>query len=334
MQINGNSVANFDSPEAVTRDMEQKLYLAAGCFWGAGHFFKKLPGVRAVRVGFANGLTPNPTYQEVYTDTTGYAETVEVTFDPDKIPVRALIQLYFGIIDPTSLNRQGEDAGTRYRTGVYYTDAADLPAIQAVFDEEQALWEKPLQVELEPLRNFFPAEEYHQDYLLKNPDGYCHLPLKVFRYASLLSTVDSLIEGERDTVAVLSNVAALIQEQTGFFWTGFYLVKPSLREETETELVLGPFQGSVACYRIGYGKGVCGTAWARGKSVVVEDVAQFPGHIACSSLSRSEIVVPMRDAQNRIWGVLDIDDTATGTFDDTDRRFLEMLVSRLTAVAP
>ena len=311
-------------------NMEHKLYFAAGCFWGAGHFYGKLPGVRTVHVGFANGNTPHPTYQEVYTDTTGYAETVEVTFDPARISARDLTDFFFAIIDPTSLNKQGEDEGTRYRTGVYYTEEELLPGIEASFAAERSRHAQPLQVELEPLRVFFPAEEYHQDYLLKNPGGYCHLPLKVFRYASLLSALDSLIEGEPDPVAVLANASALIKERMGFFWVGFYMVKPSPEENTGNSLVLGPFQGTVACFRIGYGKGVCGTAWARGESVVVEDVEQFPGHIACSSLSRSEIVVPLKGPSGAVLGVLDIDDTQVGTFDDTDRRFLEKAAARLS----
>lgn len=118
-------------------------------------------------------------------------------------------------------------------------------------------------------------------------------------------------------------MAAVLKETAGFFWVGFYLVKET--QSGEKQLVLGPFQGPVACTRIGYGRGVCGTAWKSGKSIVVEDVEKFPGHIACSSLSRSEIVVPLHDGERGIIGVLDIDSAVTGAFDEVDREYLEML---------
>lgn len=142
---------------------------------------------------------------------------------------------------------------------------------------------------------------------------------KIERYEELAAQVESLIAGERNEVSVLANVSAAIREAMGFFWVGFYLVEGE-------QLVLGPFQGSVACYRIPCGKGVCGSAWAQRQTLVVPDVEAFPGHIACSSLSRSEIVVPlmMRDAagDDVVWGVLDIDSTELATFDDTDREWL------------
>jgi len=162
-----------------TRD----IYLAGGCFWGAEHYLKQIRGVVSTETGYANGHVENPTYQQVYTDTTGFAETVHVTYDPEQLSLRFLLELYFKAIDPTSLNRQGEDSGTRYRTGVYYTDPTDLPTIEAVFAAQQASAGAPLAVEKLPLKNFYPAEEYHQDYLDKNPSGYCHLPSALFEFA-------------------------------------------------------------------------------------------------------------------------------------------------------
>jgi len=163
--------------------MTRTIYLAAGCFWGAEHYLKLIRGIQHTEVGFANGNTENPTYKEVYTDTTGFAEAVRVDYDPDIISLKLLIELYFKAIDPTSLNHQGEDRGTRYRTGIYYTDPADLYIIKGVVDEVAKGYDRQLVVEVEPLRNFYPAEEYHQDYLDKNPDGYCHLPLALFEFA-------------------------------------------------------------------------------------------------------------------------------------------------------
>ena len=303
----------------------KKIYFAAGCFWGGEHFLRKLPGVKATRVGFANGSTPSPSYREVYTDTTGYAETVEVTYDPAKMPLKRLVEAFFVIIDPLSLNRQGEDEGIRYRTGIYWEDDADVAAIDEAYEREERWQGRPLAVEREPLRNFYPAEEEHQDYLIKHSDGYCHVDLKALRYADLLKELASLVEDVPDEVAVMANTAALLHETMKFFWTGFY------RVADESHLALGPFQGPVACYSIGFGKGVCGTAWKRAASVVVEDVEQFPGHIACSSASRSEIVVPLFDGGGKVAAVLDIDSDRLATFDDTDRRMLEIAMQIVAA---
>lgn len=143
---------------------------------------------------------------------------------------------------------------------------------------------------------------------------------KKAQYAQLQSQVESLTAGERNEVSVLANVAAALREAMGFFWVGFYVVRGD-------ELLLGPFQGSVACYRIPLGRGVCGTAWARGETIVVDDVETFPGHIACSSLSRSEIVVPLRDERGVVRSVLDIDSTELAAFGDTDRQWLEQIMA-------
>ena len=159
------------------------IFLAAGCFWGAQHYLKQIRGVVETETGFANGNTDNPVYEEVYTDRTGYAEAVRVVFDSELLPLRKLLNLYFDCIEPTSVNRQGDDEGTRYRTGIYYIEPEDYLVIKDVFDEVQRSYSAPLAVEVEPIRNFFPADESHQDYLDKHPDGYCHLPQALFEYA-------------------------------------------------------------------------------------------------------------------------------------------------------
>jgi len=137
-------------------------------------------------------------------------------------------------------------------------------------------------------------------------------------YEGLLPQIRSLIQGETDLIANLANTCAALRESLGFFWVGFYLVKGD-------ELVLGPFQGPIACTRIRKGKGVCGSAWEQKTSLIVPDVELFPGHIACSSLSRSEIVVPLFDSNNHVWGVLDVDSTELNDFSETDRIALEEL---------
>ncbi len=144
---------------------------------------------------------------------------------------------------------------------------------------------------------------------------------KKTRYEELIPQIRGLIAGERDLIANLANIAAALREAMGFFWVGFYLVK-------ENELVLGPFQGPVACTRIASGKGVCGTVWAEDRTIVVEDVDQFPGHIACSSASRSEIVVPVHK-NNEVCMVLDVDSDQLAHFDEIDRKYLEELMRDL-----
>ena len=163
--------------------MTKQIHLAGGCFWGTQHFLKQIRGIISTAVGYANGNTENPTYKEVYTDLTGYAETVSVEYDPAVISLERLLELYLLTIDPTSLNCQGEDEGTRYRTGIYYSSEEDLPTITEAMKREAAQYDAPLAVEVEPLKNFYPAEEYHQDYLDKNPTGYCHIPLALMEEA-------------------------------------------------------------------------------------------------------------------------------------------------------
>ena len=148
--------------------------------------------------------------------------------------------------------------------------------------------------------------------------------MKKAQYHLLTEQISALIDGEDDLIAVMSNVCAAVHETMGFFWTGFYRV-------VGEELVLGPFQGPVACMHIAYGRGVCGTAWKEQRTIVVPDVEQFPGHIACSSLSRSEIVVPLLSPTNQVVAVLDIDSRELSTFDDTDKEYLEHICNIITS---
>lgn len=296
----------------------KEIYFAGGCFWGVEHFFKGVDGVAEATPGYANGHTQNPTYKEVYTDTTGFAETVKVVYNPARVDLAFLTRLFFTVTDPLTLNRQGHDEGTRYRSGVFYQADEDRPVIEAVFQEVSAKLGVPLVTELEPLRCFYPAEEYHQNYLDKNPGGYCHLPLKTFAYLRLYQDIRLFLGDEKDTVARMANISAMIARKMRFFWTGFYRV-------VEDQLVLGPFQGTAACFRIGFGKGVCGTAWKERRTVVVPDVEEFPGHIACSSESKSEIVVPVFDANGTVTAVLDIDSDEFATFDNVDAAWLELI---------
>ena len=155
------------------------IYLAGGCFWGVQKFFDQFDGVISTEVGYANGPEEAPTYQDVC-QSSGHAETVKVVYDESRITLTELLGYYFMVIDPLSVNKQGNDTGIQYRTGIYYTDEEQLSEAQQVYAAEEEKAGAALAVELEPLRNFFTAEEYHQKYLEKNPGGYCHIPRTMF----------------------------------------------------------------------------------------------------------------------------------------------------------
>lgn len=154
------------------------IYLAGGCFWGTQKFLDQFTGVKKTEVGYANGRTENPSYEEVCMNNTGHAETVKVLYDETVLSTKSLLRYYFLTINPTSVNRQGNDVGTQYRTGIYYdAEGADQRAdIDAVMAEVEEKVGQPLAVEVGPLENYYPAEMYHQKYLNKVPFGYCHIP--------------------------------------------------------------------------------------------------------------------------------------------------------------
>lgn len=152
-----------------------EIYLAGGCFWSTEKYLSSIPGVLSTQAGYANGTTDSPTYEEVCSQSTGHAETVRVVYDPQKLSLEFLLELYYGSINPLSLNRQGGDVGRQYRTGIYYTDANDLPVIEQSLARLQKRYDRRIAIEVKPLSNYFPAEEYHQKYLDKNPGGYCHI---------------------------------------------------------------------------------------------------------------------------------------------------------------
>ena len=175
LESKGNATPGF---AANGSDTQREIVLAGGCFWGVQAFMDRVPGVTFTEVGYANGSTEKPTYQEVCTGATGHAEVVYVRYTPGSLPLKNLLAAYFLIIDPTSKNRQGGDFGDQYRTGVYVTGAnasEDKAVAEHVFAAVQKEHDKPLAVELKPLTHYYPAETYHQKYLEKNPGGYCHV---------------------------------------------------------------------------------------------------------------------------------------------------------------
>lgn len=167
-----------------TKESKHVIYLAGGCFWGVEHLMQSIPGVIDARSGYANGTgEEDADYKTVCTGKTGFRETVRVEYDPAQVSLEALLMAYFYVIDPTVQNRQGGDVGTQYQTGIYYTDDHAKETVERIAAIERSSG-TPFYVEIGPLRNFFSAEEYHQNYLEKNPDGYCHIPwdeMKLFK---------------------------------------------------------------------------------------------------------------------------------------------------------
>ena len=159
------------------------IYLAGGCFWGVQKYFDQFDGVVSTEVGYANGPEEAPSYQDVCRSS-GHVETVRVTYDENRISLSELLRFYFMVIDPVSVNKQGNDRGIQYRTGIYYTTEDQFSESKAVYDAEEEKAGQKLAVELMPIRNFFTAEEYHQKYLDKNPGGYCHIPQNMFTLAA------------------------------------------------------------------------------------------------------------------------------------------------------
>ncbi len=160
--------------------MSQAIYLAGGCFWGLQKYYDQFDGVLRTEVGYANGPDWAPSYEDVCADS-GHAETVMIEYDKRRVSLEKLLDDYFLVIDPLSVNRQGHDEGIQYRTGIYWTDESQLDAIRKVYSREEAKAGAKLAVEVEKLKNFFSAEEYHQKYLEKNPGGYCHIPASFYK---------------------------------------------------------------------------------------------------------------------------------------------------------
>lgn len=155
----------------------KEIYLAGGCFWGVDEYMSRVEGVIETESGYANGHTENPSYEEVCTGNTRHTEIVYVKFDENIIFLEELLNKFWNIIDPTVLNRQGPDIGTQYRTGIYYVDEEDLDIINKTLEEQQKKYSEEIVTEIMELESYYPAEEYHQDYLKKNPGGYCHIDL-------------------------------------------------------------------------------------------------------------------------------------------------------------
>lgn len=172
---NPNKEVDYSSSEL------EKVYFAGGCFWGVEAYFARIYGVSEVSSGYANGTGENPTYEEVISGEEEFAETVEVTYDPERISLDELLAHFFRVIDPTSINKQGNDVGIQYRTGIYYDNDAHAAIIEKAVEQEQESYDEKIVTEVLPLKNYYLAEEFHQDYLEKNPNGYCHIDLSILQ---------------------------------------------------------------------------------------------------------------------------------------------------------
>lgn len=200
--------------EHTMSNSEREIYFAGGCFWGTEHFFQQVRGVTNTTVGYANGKINNPTYEQVTTGETGFAETVKVTYDPAVVDLGLLIDLYFKTIDPISLNKQGNDVGTQYRTGVYYTNKEDSKLIADKLKGLEKEYNHKIAIENEPLHNFYDAESYHQDYLTKNPGGYCHITPNMFEIARNANPAKKAEYTKKDDAELRKELSPLQYEVT------------------------------------------------------------------------------------------------------------------------
>jgi peptide methionine sulfoxide reductase msrA/msrB len=182
-----NSLKSTTSETKAESELEV-IYFAGGCFWGVEEFFSKMPGVHDVTSGYANGSGENPTYEEVISGDMGFVEAVEVQYDPEEVDLSILIEYYFKAIDPTTLNQQGNDIGIQYRTGIYYLNEKDAYVIDELLTAERENYDQAIVTEVLPLTNYYLAEEYHQDFLVKNPNAYCHIDM------SILDDLSSLVD--------------------------------------------------------------------------------------------------------------------------------------------
>ncbi len=193
--VTAASIPNPNADVDFSKSDLKKIYLAGGCFWGVEAYMARIYGVQDAVSGYANGTGENPSYEDVIQGDRGFAETVEVTYDPERVPLDKLLTEFFKVIDPTSVNQQGNDRGIQYRSGVYYTDDSEKSVIESVIAKEQERYNQNIVTEVLPLENFYMAEEYHQDYLEKNPNGYCHIDM------GILNEQEIPADGASDTSA-------------------------------------------------------------------------------------------------------------------------------------
>lgn len=302
----------------------EKLYLCGGCFWCIESVYAGIDGVKSVVSGYSGGDVINPTYEEVKAQNTKHREALEIVFDENKITLETLIDIYLDSVEPFNNEGQYIDTGFSYTLALMYLNESQKNIIEKKINEFEKIKGQKTCIEVLPFKNFYKAEEYHQEYYLKNPKEFKNEIKESnrrenFDYNLLNNQLKSLIEDDDYDISILSNASALLfSSLKDLNWAGFYIIK-------DNQLKVGPFQGNVACSTIQIGKGVCGTAVKESKTIVVENVHEFPGHIACDENSKSEIVIPIYK-DNRIYGVLDIDSPIYNRFLTVDKLGLEEFV--------
>lgn len=192
-----------------------EIVFAGGCFWGVQEYFSRVPGVISTQTGYAQSGVPSPGYREVCSGRTGACEAVKIVYDPKQVSLSVLAKHLFRIIDPLALNRQGNDIGTQYRTGMYYLDESQFRDLEKIMQEEQRKYQRPLAVELLSLANFYPAEDYHQDYLKKNPGGYCHIDFSSLNDPELQSQAEFVKPSRESLKRSLAPEAYYVTQQSG-----------------------------------------------------------------------------------------------------------------------
>lgn len=317
--------------------MIKEIVIGGGCFWGMEAFYSQMDGVLDVVSGYANSNIDSPSYSLVKKHLTTAVEAIKITYDSSTVNLMQIFSYLFQIIDVTSFDHQGGDYGHQYRSGIYYKKEEERDLALSMIKELQKNYIDKIAIEVLPLNNFFLAEEYHQDYLAKNPDGYCHIHLQQLKeehkkldkkslYQEAVLNLRGLIDPSMGQVTNLANASALLKDKFPFYsWVGFYL-------SNGKHLILGPFQGKPACVKIDFLKGVCGTSFAKKEAIIVQDVHAFPGHIACDSDTNSEIVIPLLNKNDEIIGVLDVDSYRYGAFDLDDKNGLQAVVDILKIV--
>lgn len=317
--------------------MIKEIVIAGGCFWGMEAFYSQMDGVRDVVSGYANSNIDNPSYSQVKNHLTTSVEAIKISYDSSIVNLQLIFSYLFKIIDVTAVDHQGGDYGHQYRSGIYYQEEKEKEIASSMVKELQSNHKEKIAIEILPLKNFFLAEDYHQDYLLKNPDGYCHINLlqlaeehkkidKRSLYKEVILNLQALLDGSLPLITNLANTCALLKQKMPYFsWVGFYLLG-------EHYLYLGPFQGKPACLKIDFNRGICGESFTKQKTIIVPDVHACAHHIACDSETNSEIVVPLLNNKSEIIGVLDVDSYRFGAFDKEDREGLEAIVKILQAV--
>ncbi|MBP5342723.1 peptide-methionine (S)-S-oxide reductase MsrA [bacterium] len=304
------------------------VYLAGGCFWCINMTIKETPGVKDVVVGYSGGDEENPKYEDVKSQKTGHRETIKVTFDENIISYPDLLDVFLLNVDPFDEFGQFIDRGHSYTLAIYYKNEYEKNIASMKIAELENFFNKKAYISIEPFKSFYIAEEYHQDFYKKHKEEFEKELIesgrikKMTDYKLLNNELKEIIRDVECDISNFANASSLIfNTLDNLNWAGFYLLDNDY-------LYLGPFQGKVACTKIKVGSGVCGTSVFMKKTLVVPNVLEFKGHIACDSNSKSEIVIPMIK-DDKIIGVLDIDSPIFNRFSEEDKIGLEEFVKIL-----